>query len=94
MQLHFLFSLSSKELLVLISKLRMAASSSFSADEAPCMDVPPVILIFVFEGAGEAIRDVPLVAGALFGFLRSDIRGPEADGGAREMVAGTTSALG
>lgn len=77
---------------MLISKLRMAASSSFSADEAPCIDVPPVILTFVFEGAGEDIRDVPLDVGALFG-LTSDIRGPDAEGGARDIVGDTTSAL-
>jgi hypothetical protein len=79
--------------LVLISKLRMAASSSLSAADPPCIDVPPVMLTFAFDGAGEVFRDVPRDVGALF-VLRSEIREPAAEGGGFEMVAGTTSAFG
>jgi len=62
---------------VLISRLRIAASSSESTAEAPCIDVPPVMLTFVFEleGAGEEVREV----GIDFAVLKSEIRGPAAE---------------
>lgn len=64
---------------VLISRLRIAASSSVSTVEAPCIDTPPVMFTFVGleEGAGDDVR----VVGRLFD-LKSDIREPEAEGGA------------
>lgn len=64
---------------MLISRLRIAASSSESTADAPCIDVPPVMLTFVFEleGAGEDVREL----GVLFDVLKSEIRGPEAEGG-------------
>jgi hypothetical protein len=82
MQLHFLRSLSSRVLLVLISKLRMAASSSWSTVEAPCIDVPPVMFTFVLEGAGDAVRDALREEELLFD-LKSDISEPAAEGGGR-----------
>ena len=71
-------------LLVLISRVRMAASSSVRMVEAPCMEVPPVMFTFVGlevedddGGAGDDVR----VVGVLF-VLKSDIRDPDAEGGA------------
>lgn len=52
----------------------MAESRSLIVDELPCMEVPPERVIFVFEGAGEEVRDV-LTLG------RSEIREPAAEGG-------------
>jgi len=77
---------------VLISRLRIAASSSERTPEAPCIDVPPVIFIFVFElgGAGEDVREV----GFDFEVLKSEIRGPAADGGGLGMGAWTATGLG
>lgn len=82
MQLHFRFSLDgSMELFVLISKLRMAASNSLITDEAPCMEVPPVMLILVFEGAaGEEVREA-FREELLLLDLKSEIRVPAAEGG-------------
>jgi hypothetical protein len=56
------------------------------AAEAPCIDVPPVMLTFVFAGAGEVVRDVALEAGVLFD-LKVEIREPAADGGGRGLGA-------
>lgn len=79
MQLHARFFESRRRVLfVLISRLRIAASSSVRTVEAPCMDVPPVMLTFVGledGGAGEDVR----VVGVLLD-LKSDIRVPEAGG--------------
>lgn len=69
-------------LLVLISRERMAASSSVRTVEAPCMEVPPVMFTLVGldveedGGAGEDVR----VVGVLF-VLKSDIKVPDAEGG-------------
>jgi hypothetical protein len=92
-QLHFRFSLSSKVLFVLISRLRMAASSSFNAVDCPCMDVPPVMFTFVFEGAGEDVREM-LRDEELLLVLRSEIRVPAAEGGGLGIGAGMASGLG
>lgn len=81
MQLHFLLSLSNSELFVLISKLRIAASNSLSTADAPCMDVPPLMLTFVF-GAGDEVLDRFREGGLLFD-LKSDISEPAAEGGGR-----------
>ena len=89
MQLQRRLSLSSKELLVLISRLRIAESSSVSVEEAPCMDVPPVMFTFVFGGAGEEVREDALLLD-----LKSDIRVPDAEGGARGVGAWITAGLG
>lgn len=60
----------------------MAESRALRAVDAPCIGVPPVIYIFVLFvlfGSGDEVRDT----GALLGLtLRSDIRGPAAEGGA------------
>ena len=66
---------------MLISKLRIAASNSLSTAEAPCIDVPPLILILVF-GAGEEVREASREAGLLLN-LKSEINEPAAEGGAR-----------
>lgn len=89
MQLHFRFSVSSiRELLVEISRLRIAASSSLSAEDAPCMDVPPVMFTFVFEGAGEEVREAfREVEVELLLDLKSDIKVPAAEGGGLGMGA-------
>ncbi len=74
--------------LVWISRERIAESRALRAVDAPCMGVPPVILTFVF-GAGEEVRE----PGALLDTgLRSEMRWPAADGGARG--AGAWTALG
>jgi len=77
---------------VLISRLRIAASSSESTAEAPCIDVPPVMLTFVFEleGAGEEVCEV----GVDFEVLKSEVRGPAAEGGGRGMGAWMAAGLG
>lgn len=62
----------------------MAESRSVKAVDAPCMAVPPDMLILVLA-AGEAVREdamAPLVVVAFFLDEReSEMRGPEADGG-------------
>jgi hypothetical protein len=80
MQLHARWAAGRRRLLfVLISRLRIAASSSESTAEAPCIDVPPVMftLVLELEGAGEEVREV----GVLFEVLKSEIRVPAAEGG-------------
>lgn len=62
--------------LVCNSRLLIAESRSDKVVLAPCMAVPPEILIFVFAGAGEEVREVLVEAGR-----ESEINGPEADGG-------------
>ena len=93
MQLHFRLELSWRVLLVLISRVRIAASSSFKIIEAPCMDVPPVIFILVclvgFDGAGEAVRELVREEGLLL-LLKSEIKGPAAEGGALGVGAWIT----
>jgi hypothetical protein len=68
---------------VLISRLRMAASSSERTFDCPCIDVPPVIFTFVFEieGAGEDVREGFRDEEFDFEVLKSEIRGPAAEGG-------------
>ena len=90
-QLHFRrrssSALEAKEGLVCTSRLRMAESRSDNAVEAPCMAVPPDMLIFVF-GAGEEFREdceVPFEA-CFLGESESDTRGPEADGGCFAVI--------
>jgi hypothetical protein len=93
-QLHFRFSLSiCKELFVEISRLRIAASSSLITEEAPCMDVPPVILTFVLDGAGEEVREAFLEEELLLD-LKSEIRAPAAEGGGLGIGAWMASGLG
>lgn len=63
----------------------MAESRSVKAVDAPCMAVPPDMLILVLA-AGDAVREdamAPFVVVVAF-FLderESEMRGPEADGG-------------
>ena len=64
--------------LVWSSRVRIAESRSCRVVEAPCMDAPPAILIVVL-GAGEEVREDVREPVRTFG--RSDIRGPEAEGG-------------
>lgn len=75
---------------MLISRLLIASSSSFSTEEAPCMDVPPVMFTFFIVvgalGAGDEVREPFLEFGLLLEDLNSEIRVPAAEGGAR--VAG------
>lgn len=91
MQLHARFLGSICRLLfVLISSDRIAASRSLSVADAPCIDVPPVMFIFVVfedEGAGEDVR----VEGVLLD-LKSPIRAPAAEGGG--LVVGAWIAEG
>jgi hypothetical protein len=85
MQLHALFFESKREGLVLISRVRIAASRVFRIEEFPCMDVPPVITIFVLgagEGFLEALRE-DAEEEDLGGKRESAISVPAADGGAR-----------
>lgn len=90
MQLHARCAAGNKRLeFVLISKLRIAASNSESTEEAPCIDVPPEMLTFIFEGAGEEVRDV----GVDFEVLKSDIKDPAAEGGGLGMGAWTAAGL-
>ena len=51
---------------------------SWSVVEAPCIEAPPATLTFAF-GAGDEVREDPREPDLTFG--RSDISGPEADGG-------------
>lgn len=81
MQLHFLFSLFNNVLFILISKARMATSNSFNTVEAPCIDVPPLMLTLVL-GMGEDVRDAFRDVGLLFD-LKSAISEPAAEGGGR-----------
>lgn len=93
MQLHALCAAGRRRLLfVLISRLRIAASSSESTVEAPCIDVPPVMFTFVFEaeGAGDEVRKV----GFDFEVLKSEIRGPAAEGGGLGVGAWIATGLG
>ena len=74
---------------MLISRLRIAASSSVRTVEAPCIDVPPVILTFVVfdgPGTGEAVPEALREEELLFD-LKSEIRVPAAEGGARGVGA-------
>jgi hypothetical protein len=84
-------------LFVLISRLRIASSSSLSTAEAPCIGVPPVMLIFFVTvgalGAGEEVREAFREAGLLLEDLKSDIRAPAAEGGARGVGACTAAGL-
>lgn len=68
---------------MLISKLRIAASSSERTFDCPCIDVPPVIFTFVFEleGAGDDVREGCREEAFDFEVLKSEIRGPAAEGG-------------
>jgi hypothetical protein len=93
MQLHFRFSLSNNELFVLISNVRIAASSSVNTEEAPCIDVPPVILTFVLLGAGEEVRELFRDVGVLFA-LKSEISEPAAEGGGLGVGAWMASGFG
>ncbi len=84
-------------LFVLISKLRIASSSSVRTVDAPCIDVPPVMFTLVFVedgGAGDAVREAFREFEALFEDLKSDIRAPAAEGGARGVGAWTATGLG
>ena len=100
MQLHFLLSLSRSVLFVLISRLRIVASSSERTPLAPCMFVPPVMFTFVFvvggkgedvrEGFCEALRDEE----EDFEVLKSDIKEPAAEGGARGVGACIAAGFG
>ncbi len=85
-QLHFLLSLSSNVVFVLISKVLIAESSSESIVDAPCIDVPPVMLTFVLLGAGEDFRELLWEAGVLFD-LKSEMSEPAAEGGGLGMGA-------
>lgn len=98
MQLHFrLLSSGERVLLVLISRVRIAESRAERVVEEPCMDCPPVMWTFVFclvaAGRGEEVRE---------GFwedeedfvLKSDIRVPEAEGGAFGVGAWMAAGLG
>lgn len=93
MQLHFRFSLSSNDAFVLISNVLIAESSSERTVDAPCIDVPPVMLTFVLLGAGEEVRELLREEGMLFD-LKSEIREPAADGGGFGTGAWIASALG
>lgn len=77
---------------MLISRLRIAASSSERTVDCPCIDVPPVIFTFVFEleGAGEEVRE----DGVNFEDLKSEIRGPAADDGGLGTGAWMAAGLG
>jgi len=79
---------------VLISRLRIAESSSERMVEAPCMDVPPVMFTFVFEGAGEDVREAFREAGVLLEVLKSDIKVPAAEGGGLGVGAWMAAGLG
>ena len=80
---------------MLISSVRIAASSSVKTADAPCIDVPPVILTFVLLlfGTGEDVRDVLREDGLLFD-LKSEINEPAAEGGGFGAGAWTASSLG
>ena len=73
--------------LVCSSRDWIAESKSERVVEAPCMAGPPVRVIFVlFCGAGDAVRGVFVRT-----LGRSEIRGPEAEGGGLEGVGRWTA---
>lgn len=80
---------------MLISSVRIAASSSVKTADAPCIDVPPVILTFVLLlfGDGEVVRDAFREEGLLLD-LKSEISEPAAEGGGFGVGAWTASGLG
>jgi hypothetical protein len=86
----------SRLLFVLISRLRMAASSSERTFDCPCIDVPPVIFTFVFEleGAGEDVREEFREETFDLEVLKSEIRGPAAEGGGLGVGAWMAAGLG
>lgn len=93
-QLHFRFSFSAAEFavdkdgFVWISRLRMAESRSESADDAPCIAVPPEMLTLAL-GAGDAVlEELVEVALGFRGDKLSDMSDPAADGGALAAVIG------
>lgn len=57
------------------------------------MDVPPVMFTFVFEGAGEEVREAFLEEELLLD-LKSEIRAPAAEGGGLGIGAWMASGLG
>lgn len=68
---------------VWISRARMAESKSLIIEDAPCMEVPPDILILALAfRAGDAVLD------AFREGIASDISGPAADGGGFELGIG------
>ena len=78
MQLQRRLELSCEERLgfVWISRARMAESKSLIIEDAPCMEVPPDILILALAfTAGDAVLD------AFREGIASDISRPAADGG-------------
>jgi hypothetical protein len=77
---------------VLISSVLIAESSSERTFDAPCIDVPPVILTFVL-GAGEDVRELLRDEDVLFD-LKSEINEPAAEGGGLGMGAWMASGLG
>lgn len=88
-QLHFLLASSCLLGFVESSSDRIALSSSFNVVDAPCIDVPPVMLTLVLGpfllGAGDEVRELSLEEVGVF-FLedraKSEIREPAAEGGA------------
>lgn len=70
------------------SRVRIAESRSESVAPAPCILVPPVMLTLVLAGAGEDVLEGFFEEGR-----KSEINGPEADGGGFED-AGTGDARG
>lgn len=70
---------------------RWIRTRSCSVVEAPCIEAPPAMLTLVF-GAGDEVLDV--VRDPVWTLGRSEINGPEADGGFFELPdtwAGTGS---
>lgn len=67
---------------VCTSRLRMAESRSDRAVLAPCMAIPPEMFTFVLVGAGEEFREDLFEVDS-----ESEINGPEAEGGALDVVA-------
>lgn len=65
----------------------MAESNSAYSVEAPCMAVPPLRVTFVLGLPGDAFRECVRETGLLLD-LKSDIREPAAEGGARGVCAG------
>lgn len=73
--------------MVCTSRERIAESRAERAVEAPCIGVPPVMVTLVLDfGAGEEVREVGLEL-LFLRDLRSEMRGPEAEGGGRGMGA-------